>query len=104
MVKNLNGKNKLGMMPTVSINKNQKKTLVIPKSAIVLGKMNSVWIEIAPGMFENRTIETGIENKTEEEILKSINKGDRVVSYGGYLLNSAYILKNGAKSMPGMKM
>ena len=104
MVKNLDGKIKPGMMATVSIKRNQKKTLVIPKSAIVLGKLNSVWIETASGMFENRMIETGIENKTEVEILKGIKQGDIVVSSGGYLLNSAYILKNGAKSMPGMNM
>ncbi len=104
LVANSNGKLKPGMMATVTVKHNQKKTLVIPKSALVLGKKILVWIETKPGMYESRMVETGIENKTEIEILSGIQEGDKVVSSGTYLLNSASILKNGANSMGGMKM
>ena len=103
-VLNNDGKIKPGMMATASVKREQKEALVIPKSALVLGKMISVWIETQPGMYESRMVETGIENKTQVEILSGLKEGERVVSSGSYLLNSAYILKNGAGSMPGMDM
>lgn len=104
VVQNIGRKIKPGMMATVSVKRNQIKTLVIPKSALVLSKIISVWIEIKPGMYESRMVKTGIENKIEVEILTGIEEGDKVVSSGVYLLNSAFILKNGANSMGGMKM
>ena len=103
-VQNTNDKIKPGMMATVSVKRNQKRTLVIPKSALVLSKKISVWIEIKPGMYEIRMVKPGIENKIEVEILSGIDEGDKVVSSGVYLLNSAFILKKGANSMGGMKM
>ena len=103
-VQNANEKIKPGMMATVSVKRNQKRTLVIPKSALVLSKIISVWVETKPGMYEIRMVKPGIENKIEVEILSGIEEGDKVVSSGVYLLNSAFILKNGANSMGGMKM
>ena len=93
-----------GMLATVSVTHNQKKTLTIPKTAILLGEMTTVWVEAQPGMYEMRMIETGLENKTQVEILSGLKDGDKVVTSGSYLLNSAYTLKNGAGSMPGMEM
>jgi membrane fusion protein, copper/silver efflux system len=101
-VQNIEGKIKPGMMATVSLKSQGKETLVIPKSSLVLGKMASVWIETKPGMFENRMIETGLETKTEVEVTSGLNEGELVVSNGNYLLNSQYILQNGAGSMHGM--
>ncbi|HKR07118.1 MAG TPA: efflux RND transporter periplasmic adaptor subunit [Bacteroidia bacterium] len=104
-VQNTKGKIKPGMMAIVSVRRNQKKTLVILKSSIVLGKMSSsVWVQTADGMFEKKMIETGIENKKEIEVISGIADGDLVVSSGTYLLNSVFVLKNGANSMGGMKM
>lgn len=104
VVQNSERRIKPGMMATVSVKRNQKKTLVIPKSALVLSKEISVWIETNPGMYESRMVKTGIENKTEVEILSGIAEGELVVSSGAYLLNSAFVLKNGANAMGGMKM
>ncbi len=96
---------KPGMMARVAINHHPKRTLVIPKSSLLIGRMTMVWIEVMPGMFESRTVETGIENKQFVEILSGLKVGDRVVTSGAYLLNSAFILKKGANSsMGGMKM
>lgn len=104
-VQNNDKKIRPGMRAAVSVKHNQKKTVVIPKSCIVLGKMSSsVWVQTEDGMFEKRMIETGIENKNEIEVISGIQKGEIVVSSGAYLLNSAFILKNGANSMGGMKM
>ena len=104
-VQNTKGKIKPGMMATLSVKRNQKKTLVIFKSSIVLGKNStSVWVQTSSGMFEKKMIETGIENKNEIEVISGISEGDLVVSSGSYLLNSVFILRNGANSMGGMKM
>ncbi len=96
---------KPGMMARVTINHHPKQTLVIPKSALLIGRMTMVWIEAMPGMFESRTVETGIENKKFVEIISGVKEGERVVISGSYLLNSEFILKQGANSsMGGMKM
>lgn len=87
---------KPGMMARVTIDYNQKETLVVPKEALLIGRMKMVWIEVEPGMFESRTVETGIENKTFVEILSGVSEGERVVTTGAYLLNSEFILKRGA--------
>ncbi len=104
-IDNSNNVIKPGMMARVAINHHPKQTLVIPKSSLLIGRMTMVWIEVMPGMFESRTVETGIENKQFVEILSGLKVGDRVVTSGAYLLNSAFILKKGANSsMGGMKM
>ncbi len=96
---------KTGMMARVTINHHPKQTLVIPKKALLIGRMTMVWIEAMPGMFESRTVETGIENNKFVEIISGLKEGDRVVVSGAYLLNSEFILKQGANSsMGGMKM
>ncbi len=104
-IDNSNNVIKPGMMARVAINHHPKQTLVIPKSSLLIGRMTMVWIEVMPGMFESRTVKTGIENKQFVEILSGLKVGDRVVTSGAYLLNSAFILKKGANSsMGGMKM
>jgi Cu(I)/Ag(I) efflux system membrane fusion protein len=103
-IQNKSGKVKPGMMASVILKRNKKKTLMIPKSAITLGKTTVVWVEIEKGKYQMKEIHTGIENKTEIEVLDGIMEGEKVVTSGAYLINSAYILKNGAKSMGGMKM
>lgn len=85
-----------GMMARVTIDHKQKKALVIPKAALLIGRMTMVWVEVEPGMFESRTVETGIENKKFVEILSGLKEGEQVVTSGGYLLNSEFILKKGA--------
>ena len=104
-IDNSNNMIKPGMMARVAIHHHPKQTLVIPKSSLLIGRMTMVWIEVMPGMFESRTVKTGIENKQFVEILSGLKVGDRVVTSGAYLLNSEFILKKGANSsMGGMKM
>ncbi len=99
-----NSSNKLrpGMMAYVNIKRSQKKTLVIPKSSIVVGEMISAWVKTGEGKYENRMIGLGIQNKKEVEVLSGLKAGELIVTNGAYLLNSALILKKGS-GMPGME-
>lgn len=95
---------KPGMMAFVYLKRNEKKTLVIPKSALLIEKMVSVWVQTSVGMFEPRMVTTGIENKLEVEIVSGLKEGDIVVTSGAYLLKSEQTVKRGLNSMGGMKM
>jgi len=93
---------KPGMMAYVSIKRNEKKTMVIPKSSILIGNMITAWIKTGDGMYENRMIELGIQNKKEVEVISGLKEGEIIVTSGAYLLNGALILKKGT-GMPGME-
>ena len=97
---------KPGMMAYVNIKRNEKKTLVIPKSSLLVGNMTMVWIKTGDGIYENRMIETGIQNKKEVEAISGLKEGELIVTSGAYLINSALVLKKGSGmgDMAGMKM
>lgn len=101
-VENPSNKLKPGMMAYINIKRNEKKTMVIPKSSIVVGEMISAWVKTAKGTYENRMIQLGIQNKKEVEVLSGLKEGELIVINGAYLLNSALILKKGT-GMPGME-
>lgn len=103
-VDNINARFKPGMMAYVFLKRNQKETLVIPKSALLVENFTSVWVETPGPMFEQRMVKTGISNKREVEILEGLSPGDRVVISGAYLLNSAWKVKQGGGAMQGMDM
>ncbi|OFY84517.1 MAG: hypothetical protein A3F72_14005 [Bacteroidetes bacterium RIFCSPLOWO2_12_FULL_35_15] len=103
-IQNINRTIKPGMMASVVLKTDAKKTVVIPKSSITLGEMPTVWIEKEKGKYEMRRIHTGIQTKNEIEVIHGIAEGEKIVTSGTYLINSAYILTNGANSMEGMKM
>lgn len=103
-IQNKDGKVKPGMMASVILITNGKKALVIQKSSVTLSEMPVVWIENEKGKYEMRMVEIGIQTKTEVEVLHGISEGEKIVSSGAYLINSAYILKNGTNSMAGMNM
>jgi Cu(I)/Ag(I) efflux system membrane fusion protein len=106
LLQNRRGKIKPGMMAFVNIRRNEKSGLVIPKSALLVGKMTTVWLKSPDGMYEPRTIEVAMQNKNEVEVKSGLKAGDVVVTNGAYLLNSANILKKGAGTgdMKGMIM
>lgn len=106
VVNNRNFKLKPGMMAYVNIKRNEKKTVVIPKSSILIGNMTTAWVKTGDGMYENRIIELGLQNKKEVEVTSGLSEGELIVTNGAYLLNSALILKKGAgmQGMEGMKM
>lgn len=101
-LENPSNKLKPGMMAYINIKRNEKRTMVIPKSSIVVGEMISAWVKTAKGTYENRMIRLGIQNKKEVEVLSGLKEGELIVMNGAYLLNSALILKKGT-GMPGME-
>lgn len=103
-VDNKVGQIRPGMMAEINFGNDGKKTLVVPKSSILAEKEKAVWVEVSDGLYEKRMVMTGIENKKQVEITMGLKAGDRVVVAGSYLINSEFILRNGANSMGGMKM
>jgi Cu(I)/Ag(I) efflux system membrane fusion protein len=103
-VNNQKGNYKPGMMAYVYLKRNRKETLVIPKSALLLENNIIVWVETPDGMFEQHMVEIGVQNKREVEILSGLSPGDKVVTRGAFLLNSAWKVKQGGGAMEGMKM
>lgn len=103
-VSNGNHKLKPGMMAYLYLKRNEKRGLVIPKSALLVESTVSVWVENKDGMFEQRMVRTGIENKKEVEILSGIQAGERVVVSGAFFLKSESVIKQGGGTMSGMKM
>lgn len=94
-IENKNQKIKPGMMANVRFDKSNKKSVVIPKSSLVVGKLKFAWVKTGNNMYERRMVETGIENVKEVEVLSGISEGELVVILGGYLLNSELILRQG---------
>lgn len=103
-VDNQKGDYKPGLMAYVYLKRNRKETLVIPKSALLLENNVIVWVETSDGMFEQHMVDIGIQNKREVEILSGLSPGDKIVIHGGFLLNSAWKVKQGGGAMSGMKM
>ncbi len=95
-VENKNNKLIPGMMVYVSPKKNTQPVLSVPKSAVLLEKMKTVWIKTDENTFEQRMIQTGTENKYFVEIISGIKEGETIVSSGAYLISSEFILKSGA--------
>jgi len=96
-VDNTKGKLIPGMMVSVSPQKATQTVLTVPKSAILLEQMKTAWVKTGEDMFEQRMIETGIENKYWIEIISGLKPGDILVTEGAYLISSEFILKSGAE-------
>jgi len=96
-----------GMQAYIAMNKNGKRLLAVPASAVLSsGTGNTVWIRNNDGSFSMRNVSLGEGNNSFVAIVSGLSPGEVVVSNGAYLLNSEYIFKNGddKKSMAGMKM
>jgi membrane fusion protein, copper/silver efflux system len=75
----------------------RQQVLTLPASAVIRdGKGTHAWVQVAKGKFEPRMVKTGTENSNEIEIVQGIERGERVVVTGAYLLYSEYILKKGS--------
>lgn len=93
-VENANNQLIPGMMVYVSPKKTLQPVLAIPKSAILLEEMKTVWVKTDETTFEQRMVMTGVENKSYVEILSGIKAGEIVVTSGAYLISSEFILKS----------
>ena len=85
-----------GTLVSVIPEKSFDNLLAIPKSAVLLEKMKTVWVLAHDNTFEQRMVETGAENKYWIEITSGLKQGEVVVTDGAYLISSEFILKSGA--------
>jgi len=95
-VNNSGGKLIPGTLVSVIPEKSIANVLAVPKSAVLLEKMKTVWVLAHDNTFEQRMVETGSENKFWIEITSGLKQGDIVVTEGAYLISSEFILKSGA--------
>ncbi len=93
---NSSGKLIPGTLVSVIPEKLFANVLAVPKSSVLLEKMKTVWVLTHENTFEQRMVETGVENIYWTEILSGLKEGEIVVIEGAYLLSSEFILKSGA--------
>lgn len=103
-VQNSDGLIRPGMRADVQLQLSTKSGVVIPTSALIMEKEAIVWVDLGDGVFEKRMVTIGIRNETEVEIISGIMEGEKVLIAGAYLVNSEFILRNGANAMGGMVM
>ena len=95
-VNNTGGKLIPGTLVSVNPQKSFPHVLAVPKSAVLLEKMKTVWVLAHDNTFEQRMVQTGAENKFWIEITSGLKPGEIVVTDGAYLISSEFILKSGA--------
>jgi Cu(I)/Ag(I) efflux system membrane fusion protein len=96
-INNSDGKLIPGTMVSVVPEKSLTNLLAVPKSAVLLEKMKTVWVVTHDNTFQQRMVKTGSENNYWIEILSGLKEGEIVVTDGAYLINSEFILKSGAE-------
>jgi Cu(I)/Ag(I) efflux system membrane fusion protein len=70
------------------------RALAVPADAVVAsGLRNTVFVEVGPGLFEPRTIETGRRIGDRLTVLRGLNAGDRIALSGTFLLDSESRMK-----------
>ncbi len=110
-INNQSQKIKPGMLASITLQTEKKRTLAIPAAAIIQdSKGPNLWVRNRDNVFENKMVTIGLQNSRMIEITNGLKQGDIVVITGSYLLNSEYIFKKGTNpmkghsDMPGMKM
>ena len=79
---------------------------VVPKSSVIYGeKANYVWLAGEGQTFVRRKVTLGTDNASLVAVRNGIQPGEKIVSGGTYLLNSAYTLRYGTgTNRMGMQM
>lgn len=95
-VSNSGGKLIPGTLVSVVPEKSSANVLAVPKSAVLLEKMKTIWVLAHNNTFEQRMVETGKENNYWIEILSGVKAGEIIITDGAYLISSEFILKSGA--------
>ena len=89
-----------GMLAYVVLKSKVKDAITIPIDAIIQsGKKTHVWIRNNDGSFEARQVQSGIQTKTNIEIISGLKVGEAVVTSGAYLLYSDYVFKRGTEPL-----
>lgn len=95
-INNSGGKLIPGTLVSVIPEKSLTNLLAVPKSAVLLEKMKTVWVLAHDNTFQQRMVKTGAENDYWIELLSGLREGEIVVTEGAYLISSEFILKSGA--------
>jgi len=82
------------MFVDASIQVPMAPSIVIPSSAVLsTGSGSVVWIQTGEGLFEPRPVKIGAKTSALVQILAGLEEGDRVVTSGGYLIDSESLLR-----------
>ena len=85
-----------GMPVYVSPNERASPTLAVPRSAVLTERAKAVWVLAHENTFEQRIIDTGREDRNWIEVTSGLKEGEIIVSEGGYLISSEFVLKSGS--------
>lgn len=86
---NTAGRLKPEMFVEASIKVPLPESLMVPSSAVLqTGKRTVVWVEKQSGVYEARTVTLGHRSGEYYSVLEGLREGERVVSSGGYLVDS----------------
>ena len=74
--------------------------LSIPNEAIIEeGQKHIVYVQHQPGQYTPHEIDMGIQGELYTQVLKGLNEGDQVVTFGSFFIDSEYKLK-GTEQVP----
>jgi Cu(I)/Ag(I) efflux system membrane fusion protein len=98
---NKDGKLKPGMFADITIHADKRdKVLAVPSEAIVRsGSKEQIFVVTGPGIFEPRTVVTGVEADGYTEIIKGLSQHARVVTSAQFLIDSESKLKEATAAM-----
>jgi membrane fusion protein, copper/silver efflux system len=78
--------------------------LTVPSEAVLdSGLHKSVFVELSPGRYEPRTVETGRATGDRVEIVRGLKAGERVVVAGNFLLDSESRMKSAKSAASGVE-
>jgi len=89
-IANRSGLLRAGMYLTAELILPSVDALTVPVSAVIrTGTRDVVYVEVKKNTFEARTVTLGVRSGDHYQIVDGdLHRGDRVVAYGGYLLDS----------------
>ena len=91
-----------GMFASVELSSDLGKRLSVPKDAVLRsGTRNIVFVSPAPGSFEPREVELGLELPDRWEITKGLAEGENVLAAANFFIDAESKLKAAlAKARP----
>jgi multidrug efflux pump subunit AcrA (membrane-fusion protein) len=95
---------KPGMFATITLTTELKASaLLVPDSAVLRsGQKNTVFVALAGGRFEPRTVSLGFAAANDQyEVLHGLSEGERVVTSGQFMLDSESQLREAIQKMQG---
>jgi Cu(I)/Ag(I) efflux system membrane fusion protein len=104
-IRNPNNRLQPGMPVYITASNSPHHSIVLPNEAVLTDSKGSVvWVQVRPGVYSVRMVQTGIGGGNSVEITSGLQLGEVVVTGGAYLINSEYIFEHGAGAMEGMDM